>query len=225
MVQKNVFRGLYRYRFAYDLLSKIKKDVTLLEVGAGYNRHVLSKILPKNIHYNSLDVTKDYGPQDYYADISKDSLPFEDNSFDILICMETLEHVPYPREAMKEFKRIIKDNGIIIISLPNEYNLYLRLAYLLGIKMHNTDSGFDVVLTKGHIHRPRVKDIKKFVSDYFNIRKVIYYWNSTKSFTSFFFYQIDKILNFISKIFPNLFSRGVIVVAINNKDSSIKHVL
>jgi SAM-dependent methyltransferase len=215
------FRGLNRYQFAYDLLSEEKKRMVLLEVGAGYYRNKLSESLPKNFHYTSFDISKEYGRQDYYGDISDGKLPFEDNTFDVLVCFETLEHAIYPRPAMEEFKRVLKLNGMLIISLPNEYNFYLRLAYLFGLKMRDTDSGFDVVKTRGHVHRPRVKDIKNFVSDYFFIRQYNYYWNSTK-FKYDFFYYFDKIINVMAKIYPNLFARGVIVVAINAKLKEIK---
>jgi mannosylglycerate hydrolase len=42
-----------------------------------------------------------------------------DNSFDIIICTEVLEHLVYPESAMKEFHRILKPEGYLVLSSPN----------------------------------------------------------------------------------------------------------
>lgn len=45
-------------------------------------------------------------------------MPFEDNSFDVVLCTEVLEHLPYPELAIKEFSRILKKDGIMILTAP-----------------------------------------------------------------------------------------------------------
>ena len=47
-------------------------------------------------------------------------MPFENKSVDFAICTEVIEHVIDPKVVLKELKRIIKDDGLIIISIPNE---------------------------------------------------------------------------------------------------------
>lgn len=47
-------------------------------------------------------------------------LPFSDNSFDVITGMEILEHLEEPKKALLEMKRVCKQNGIIIITVPNE---------------------------------------------------------------------------------------------------------
>ena len=46
------------------------------------------------------------------------ALSFKDNSFDIVLCQEVLEHVPNPVKAMKELKRVAKKQ--LIITIPYE---------------------------------------------------------------------------------------------------------
>ncbi|MEM3641293.1 MAG: methyltransferase domain-containing protein, partial [Candidatus Bathyarchaeia archaeon] len=46
-------------------------------------------------------------------------LAFKDSVFDKIVCFEVLEHLNSPIKALKEFKRILKTNGEIIISVPN----------------------------------------------------------------------------------------------------------
>lgn len=43
---------------------------------------------------------------DYHYDIH--DLPFEDDSFDAVVCISILEHVPYPLKAIQELKRVLK---------------------------------------------------------------------------------------------------------------------
>lgn len=47
---------------------------------------------------------------------SADKLPFDDNSFDVVTCIQSFHHYPYPNEAMKEVHRILKKGGIYILS-------------------------------------------------------------------------------------------------------------
>ena len=110
---------------------------------------------------------------------------------------------------MSEIKRILKKDGKIIISLPNEYNFYLRLKFLLG-KQGNDALPFREDLWMNHIHRPKVKDIINFCRNNFKIKEIFYSWESFSEKKSREF--LDK---FIRKLFlplsKELFSRNVIV--------------
>ena len=46
-------------------------------------------------------------------------LPFEDNSFDIVICSHVYEHVPDPEKMFSEIYRVLKNNGICYFSAGN----------------------------------------------------------------------------------------------------------
>lgn len=54
------------------------------------------------------------------ADITK--IPFEDNSFDFIICSHVLEHIPNDRLAMTELCRVLSKNGNSILQVPIDYN-------------------------------------------------------------------------------------------------------
>lgn len=58
--------------------------------------------------YPRLEITK--------GDIYK--LPFKDNSFDLVVCTEVLEHLEHPKKAYKELIRVSKK--YILLSVPNE---------------------------------------------------------------------------------------------------------
>lgn len=50
-------------------------------------------------------------------------LPFEDNSFDTVIITEILEHLNHPKKVLKEAKRVLKDGGLAVITVPFGLNL------------------------------------------------------------------------------------------------------
>lgn len=49
-------------------------------------------------------------------------LPFEDNSFDLILCNHVLEHIPDDKKAMKELFRVMKKGGTGIFQVPQDYN-------------------------------------------------------------------------------------------------------
>lgn len=58
-------------------------------------------------------------------------LPFGDQSFDYVTCLEGLEHIENPQQAMREFERVLKLKGHLIVSVPNILNIEERLKWLL----------------------------------------------------------------------------------------------
>ncbi|MDT0678145.1 class I SAM-dependent methyltransferase [Autumnicola musiva] len=47
------------------------------------------------------------------------NLPFPDNSFEFVTCQTVLIHLPEPEKAIKEMKRILTDNGLLLCVEPN----------------------------------------------------------------------------------------------------------
>ena len=54
---------------------------------------------------------------------SAEYLPFQDETFDMVLCTEVLEHLVSPLSALKELKRVCKVNGKIIITIPSSLSL------------------------------------------------------------------------------------------------------
>lgn len=55
-------------------------------------------------------------------------LGFKDDSFDIVVCTEVLEHLPNPNETLKEIYRVLKLGGVAIITTPNGENILKKIA-------------------------------------------------------------------------------------------------
>jgi len=64
-----------------------------------------------------------------YTDMTK-RLPFEDETFDGVVCLEGIEHVLNPFLLLGELIRVSKVGGHVIVSTPNIMNMYSRLQFL-----------------------------------------------------------------------------------------------
>ncbi len=86
----------------------------LLDVGCGnkpyqsYFQHVTS--------YEGCDFDASRGPVDFQC--PADQIPRPDNSYDSILCTEVLEHVPDPAAVWREFYRILKPGGMVLLTTP-----------------------------------------------------------------------------------------------------------
>lgn len=67
------------------------------------------------------------------ADI--ESLPFEDDAFDIVLSAGVIEYLDCDDHALKEFKRVLKKDGLLIIPITNKYSYNLWLDGILELLM------------------------------------------------------------------------------------------
>lgn len=129
--------------------SKLKKYARgdLLDAGAGTlsYRHLIKDA---GCSYKSIDFKQTHPELDHVGDIQ--AMPFGDSSFDTVLCVEVLEHVPYPAKALTEFYRVLRPNGTVIITVPhigylhNEpYDFYRYTKY--GLEVLLTDAGFHIL--------------------------------------------------------------------------------
>jgi ubiquinone/menaquinone biosynthesis C-methylase UbiE len=50
-------------------------------------------------------------------------LPFQDRTFDVVVCNDVIEHVARPKELAREVSRVLKPGGILYLSAPNRFSL------------------------------------------------------------------------------------------------------
>ncbi|MGV8168629.1 MAG: methyltransferase domain-containing protein [Candidatus Nanoarchaeia archaeon] len=106
-----------------SLHKELEKKETLLivDVGCGdkpYEAVIKNKLKDKckKITYTGVDFYN--SKADIDLDINKKKLPFKDNSADIVICTEVLEHTYNPFFVISEMKRILKKNGLLLVTSP-----------------------------------------------------------------------------------------------------------
>jgi SAM-dependent methyltransferase len=59
------------------------------------------------------------------------TLPYPDDSFDFITCVEGLEHIENPQQAMREFARLLRAGGQLVVTVPNILNIEERIKWLL----------------------------------------------------------------------------------------------
>jgi SAM-dependent methyltransferase len=111
----------------YDFISNDNQRLKILDIPAG-NGLLGLKLKEDGHEVICADINKE--KKDFVFANMADPLPFEDDEFDIVICMEGLEHLINPAQTISELCRVSKNRGKIIISLPNIQNLYSRLQFL-----------------------------------------------------------------------------------------------
>ena len=128
-------KGLVRWVEARRLsalhrLADVRPGNRLLEVGCG-GGHVLQHFTQARRTGIDLSTSmlerarKRLGAGVTLLQGSADHLPFEDNSFDVVLCTEVLEHVPDPGRVIRELLRVATPEGRVVVSIPNEKNIDL----------------------------------------------------------------------------------------------------
>ncbi|MEW6108618.1 MAG: class I SAM-dependent methyltransferase [Nitrospirota bacterium] len=92
-----------------------EKKNRILDVGCGF-KPWLKLFDEDKIEYIGIDFVKEKSSADFIA--SADKLPFPDNDFDALIYSEVLEHAENITAAIKEMRRVAKNNALVFISAP-----------------------------------------------------------------------------------------------------------
>lgn len=112
----------------YALASELVKDKTVLDIasGEGYGSNLLAQTAKKvtgvdisseaiayaTAKYNAVNLQFMFG--------SVDKIPCDVGQFDVVVSFETIEHHNKHEEMMLEIKRVLKKNGILIMSSPDK---------------------------------------------------------------------------------------------------------
>lgn len=65
-------------------------------------------------------------------DLEREAFPFADESFDLVICNQVLEHLKNIYLPLTEMDRTVRTGGYLLIGVPNMAGLYNRLRLLVG---------------------------------------------------------------------------------------------
>lgn len=119
------YERLHRYFFAAQFV----KDKTVLDAGCGegYGSYILSKYARKVVGIDIDEKSIKHASSTYirsnleYLVGPITDIPIEGKEvFDVVVCFEVLEHIAEHDEMLKEVKRMLKKDGIFIVSTPNK---------------------------------------------------------------------------------------------------------
>lgn len=144
LIRKNVYKSIKDFSSSFNFKSK-----KILEIAPQI--HEDSKNLFKESKKYTLDIDKNSNA-DFVADICKNnSKKIKSNYFDFIICTEVLEHTLNPFNAIKEIHRILKNNGIVLITTPFDFRIHGPLPDCWRFTEHGIKSllhNFEIISLK-----------------------------------------------------------------------------
>jgi SAM-dependent methyltransferase len=121
------------------ILAYLRSDAVVLDLGAG------AGIVPQ-MNFSGLaqrlcgidpDAVILTNP---HLDIPKlgsgESIPFQDESFDLVFANNLLEHLRDPNAVFREVCRVLKPGGVFVIKTPNRFHYVAILARLTPLRLH-----------------------------------------------------------------------------------------
>lgn len=135
---KNKLKQLCIKNFQKQLVSLVKECApkSILDVGCGeaFNSSAILNEIDAaytgiDLDAGAVELAQKRVPQGTFKTGSIYELPFEENSFDLVLCNEVLEHIDNPTAGLKELFRV--SSGPVILSVPHEP--WFRLGNLLSL--------------------------------------------------------------------------------------------
>ncbi len=139
---RNFEPALERLRFLSKQLKKLSEiDMQFCDLGFGpgvLTQFILEEkpawtasgidISPECVHYaNKLMKLKGVDERVQFTTGDIRSLPYADNTFDLVLAMEVLEHIPDPLKGLLEAVRVLKPGGYAITSIPVQLPIPMHL--------------------------------------------------------------------------------------------------
>ena len=103
-----------------------------MPAGSGYTSNILRE---HGANVSAYDLFPEFfdvdGIECKKIDLSE-KLLIDDNSADMIVCQEGIEHLPNQLLLFQEFSRILKEKGTLIITTPNISHLRAKMSYLMS---------------------------------------------------------------------------------------------
>lgn len=115
------YEHMHRYAFAAELVKGLR--VCDAACGEGYGTAILraSAADAQGVDIDGPSIEharRRYGEGFHQTSVT--DLPFEDAAFDAMVSFETIEHLPEQQQMLREFRRVLKPDGFLIISSPDK---------------------------------------------------------------------------------------------------------
>ncbi|MDF2956151.1 MAG: 2-polyprenyl-3-methyl-5-hydroxy-6-metoxy-1 [Candidatus Alkanophagales archaeon MCA70_species_2] len=116
------------------IMEHVGRGKKVLDVGCGdgYVSSILvgdNEVFGLDIAESAIEEARRRGIKAVVSNL--ESIPFPDKSFDVILALDILEHLFDPIRVLREAGRVLKDDGILLVSVPNAANIYSRIIFLL----------------------------------------------------------------------------------------------
>ena len=153
----------------------------VLDIGCGTGRFAEYASIPWMVGVDISDylLAKARRRMPFLIKAQAEQLPFKDGLFDRAICSEVLEHTPDPRALLEESWRVLREGGILIVTVPNENNI--NFAKMFARFFYRASLDHDAAAYRipekmeeeWHLHCFSIKAFKEYNAGLFHIEKVV----------------------------------------------------
>tara|TARA_Y100000746_G_scaffold60843_1_gene49415 strand:- start:780 stop:1484 length:705 start_codon:yes stop_codon:yes gene_type:complete len=197
---------------------ELNQKGVMLDVGCGEGRHIfgimqdypLMKCIGLDMDKESLEKAEE--GYEYFKSISKAgaqflkgsaySLPFPDESIDLVVCSEVLEHLHEYNDAVKEIHRVLKPGGKFYASVPATWPE--KICWKLSKEYQNQPGGHLRIFSQsGLISEIKESGFKFLSSEKFHSIHSPYWW-----LRCFFWNTQDK--NFLVNLYKRMLERHIL---------------
>ncbi len=142
-IKNNIFQRYWhskRFIEVEKLITSVSGDILDIGCHSGlFTKRIHGKLLPNKIY--GVDVSKvaigrakKRIPSGYFQIADAQNLPFENNTFAAVFCLEVLEHVDYPQKVLSEIKRVLKKGGYSVLLVPMDNLLFKLIWFFWNLK-------------------------------------------------------------------------------------------
>ncbi len=132
---------VYTTKYVFSAIKSLLKELkdqnvdwkTALDspAGSGALSEFLTEELGLEVVAGEIDPSKWKYPKCKFVELDMNkTLPFQKGTFDLVVCFEGLKHFGYVNLALSEFHRVLKPNGYLVLTIPNDLCVQSRLRYL-----------------------------------------------------------------------------------------------
>lgn len=167
---KVVSRDTFGRHWAIPKIIPSNPKVRILDIGAGEG-YVSSKLKAQGHDLVAIEIAavniehlKQRNIEVLQHDLMRRPYPIKDESFDIVICADVLEHLLRPDICLKEAFRILKRDGGLIVCTPNYSHPYRIWQLIRGDSFHDPfNDPLDAYQFWAHVKFFTFKSLKRFL--------------------------------------------------------------
>lgn len=136
----------------------------------------------------------------------EERLPFDDDAFDVVVCLDVLEHLNNPHGALSELQRVARKS--VFLSLPNMYYIKFRWNFLFGRGLSGKYTFHPIPVLDRHRWVPSYSEAVEFFKQNsfgstVNFTMVLPTRGRTKKIS-------EPIERWLARKWPNLFAYGIL---------------
>lgn len=151
-IEENHWWHLHKQSVVFQMIKKFAQKGKVLDIGAGTGK-ILSLLKKKGWQIYGIEgekqaikLAKKRRVSLVSVDLESQKIPYKDNSFDLVLLLDVLEHVDNQQHLLAEIKRLLQRNGVAIISVPAYQWLFCYWDEMLRHKRRYTKKSLKKVL-------------------------------------------------------------------------------